>query len=399
MKNFEIPTSWKGIKGLEEAKRLVDYGILLPWKEAKQMKKKFPLPDQVELVRHFAVRLGERVESRLPEEILIESVLVYLANCQEEEILYSFLEELLLHPNNIDACLVLTELAISLDLSTNENADDIFAMAVALVCELGVAVREVGIKYTEESESVSKVLDHVSTYLLSVSNSSSPCIRLSLVHYFGVVEQGKSNKPGFNRVMGRFGHTVLEHLFLLLFNKKTENVSLQYLMENLPFVLEADNHCQSILHQTFKFYMLKKPERFALFLHTFATHVRNKPGENTAVKRVFLQHLGVLLKVVSEVNHKSLARELLIVILSFEGEAFKDELISLISVDETIRPSFKQLLEKMLKGIESGIDISGAKGAAPRTKRGRKPSFSKGEALKSIHQVAFLGHKYTPRAS
>jgi len=399
VKNFDIPTSWRGIREIEEAKRLIDYGILLPWTEARKLRKDFTPAQQEALVRHFALRLGERIESRLPEEILIESVLCFLANCQVEEVLYCFLDELLNHPNSIEACLILTEVAISLDLSSNDKADDIFSMAVALVCELGVAVREIGIKFPAEEKNVKRILDHVSTYLLSVSNCNSPCIRLSLIHYFGVIEQGKVNKPGFNRVMVRFGHTVLEHLFVLLFNKRTESVALQFLLENLPFVLEADNHCQSILHQTFKFYMLKKPERFALFLHTFARHLRSLPEtSSTSARQLFLKHLGVLLKVVSEVNHKTLAREIMVAVLGFDGNKFKDELVSRISNDHSIRPSFKLLLEKMVKGVEGGADPSATRSTV-RSKRGRKPSFSKGENLRPIHQVSFLGQKYAARAS
>src|SRR5690606_26461565 len=104
------------------------------------------------------------------------------------------------------------------------------------------------------------LLDHIATYLLSVSNTNSSCIRLSLLHYFGVTEHGSSNKLYFNRVMSRFGHTVLDHLFALLFRKKSEAVALQYLVENLPYVLGADRHSQRIVHETFKHYMLKEPE-------------------------------------------------------------------------------------------------------------------------------------------
>src|SRR5690606_18318848 len=106
------------------------------------------------------------------------------------------------------------------------------------------------------------LLDHIATFLLSVSNANSSCIRLSLLHYFGVCERHSEQKVCFNRIMGRFGHTVLDHLFNLLFRKRSEAVALQYLVENLPHVLEADRHAQKIVHETFKFYMLKQPERF-----------------------------------------------------------------------------------------------------------------------------------------
>ena len=54
----------------------------------------------------------------------------------------------------------------------------------------------------------------------------------------------------------KFNENLLQYIWeKQLFDKKTEGVALQYLLENLPFVLEGDNHCQSILHETLKFYM------------------------------------------------------------------------------------------------------------------------------------------------
>lgn len=395
---FDIPSSWRGIKSVEEAKRLVDYGILLTWKEAKLMKRVFSDDKIADLAKHFAIRLAERVENRLPEEILVESLLILTSNFQSEKVLSSFLEELLLQPNQVTACNILTEISLTCDLSDSEHHDELFSMAVAIICELGAVVRSLKERYPEEIPGADRIMSHISTYLMSVSNSSNPCIRLSLVHYFGVSEQGKADKPGFNRIMGRFGHTVLEHLFVQLFNKKTEGVALQYLLENLPFVLEGDNHCQNILHETLKFYMLKKPDRFCLFIHTLAQRLRSQDISPLA-KQVFLKHLGVLVKLVSDLNHKDLGREILTTIVSFDGENFRDDLIGLISQDTSIKPFFVQTLEKLIRSHEKGHLDSVVNSAYRTGKRGRRPSFAKFDDLKPIDQVYFLGQRQVARAS
>ena len=136
----------------------------------------------------------------------------------------------------MDACFVMVELALTAEVSDQENSESIFSSAVALVCELGSLLQEVEKAYPGElGERIHKLLEHISTYLLSVSNSSNNCIRLSLLSYFSNLERGLSHKPSFNRIMARFGHTILEHLFALLFfnNKKTEGVALQFLLDNL----------------------------------------------------------------------------------------------------------------------------------------------------------------------
>lgn len=392
----EQPNSWRLIKNLDDARQLVDYGILLSWKDMRHVRKLLNVQEIEDLVRYFAVRLAERVASRLPEEILIESLLIVMANSTDEEVLNAFLEELIQQPNRMEACFTLIELAITAEISDAEHFDDIFAFAVALICELGNLVQEVERDYPGElAGKGNKLLDHISTYLLSVSNSNNNCIRLSLVQYFSSLEKGQIHKPGFNRVMGRFGHTVLEHLFNLLFIKKTEGVALQFLLENIPSILEADNHSQRILHETWKYYMLKKPERFALFIQTLTLHLKSLPDENVKVARkIFMQHLGILLRIVSEVNHKDLAREIMCSIAAFASDPYRAELIESLIGDHNIRENFRKLLMKM-NDNQNSDQILGEFDSFRSSKRGRKPSFAKTGKTRAIYQVTFLGHQPT----
>lgn len=395
----ESSSSWKAVKALDDAKALVDQGVLLSWKDVRSLKKSLDVNARQELVRYFAITLAERVESRLPEEILIESLLIFLANSQEEVILNAFLDELVHQPNPTEACEILVELAIAAEISDTEHYEDIFSIAVALICELGNLVQVMSKSQEDTYLDVVKVLDHISTYLLSVSNSNNNCIRLSLVHYFGALEAGQSHKPGFNRIMGRFGHTVLEHLFTLLFNKKTEAVALQFLLDSTPYILEADNHCQKILHETWKFYMLKKPERFALFIQTLTHHLVSQPtSQVTQARKIFLQHLGVLLKIVSEVNHKDLGREIMCAIGAFGEEPFRNELLAILTRDQGLRENFRLVVGKLVDAENAEQVLDEADGFRS-SKRGRKPSFAKTDKTKPIYQATFLGHQVIAKAS
>jgi hypothetical protein len=200
--------------------------------------------------------------------------------------------------------------------------------------------------------------------------------------------------------MGRFGHTALDNLFALLFNKKSEAVALQYLQENLPFVLEGDRHCQKICHETFKFYMLKNPERFALFLQAFSDHLRSLDGAdfNDAINN-FVSHLTMLFGIAAEVNHKQLARELLFTLVKFEGSKIKEEFFETLAKNpDLIRRSMRDLIYQVAtldtkKAMDSLVQMKVAK-------RGRRPSFTKAEPTSTIHQVNYLAqHEQVVKAS
>lgn len=394
-----IPANWKGTESLEAAIQLIDYGVMLKWRDMRTLRRSFTEDQEDVVVRHFAKRLAERAGVRLQAEILVESSMIWLANAASERLLNAFLEELFARPAFDQACWALVEIALTSEMAEQKHDSDIFEMAVALICELGLSIQAYNKDFPGEFARAQALLDHIATYLLSVSNANSSCIRLSLLHYFGVTEHGMVNKNYFNRIMSRFGHTVLDHLFSLLFRKRSEAVALQYLVENLPFVLEADRHSQKIVHETFKYYMLKQPERFSLFVQAFAEELRSKPGfANNEATKTYLQHLGAMLKVASDVNHKQLGREFLTAILKFEGTDFCTELLDHILAQEEIRKPFRELLGQLRTG-RSVQDVVDQVAQFRSSKRGRKPSFSRVEGLGTINQITYLGGIEIQKAS
>lgn len=401
MKNRKEKTlTWKGVKSIEDAKHLIDIGVLLKYKDMRSLSKAMDEKKACELVRYFAVRLAERVENRLPEEILIESLLVFMVNMSSEKVLNAFLEELLDQPNTIEACLTLVQLSLTSELSETERSNDIFAFAVALICEIGGAINRL---YADEKgelrEEIDDLLSQISTYLLSISNSNNNCIRLSLVQYFATTESDTQEWKGFNRIFGRFGHTVLEHLFILLFTKKTEGVALQYLLDNIPAILSADNHAQRIFHESCKYYMLKKPDRFALFVQTAADHLSRSHGpQRQQIIQTFMQHVCLLIKIASGVNHRSLGRELMCVLASFENNDFRKRLVHHIANDNDVRETFRTAIKQLLDSDDTNSIVK--KFDSFRSgKRGRKPSFSKASVSRPIYQATYLASQPGSRVS
>jgi len=397
----KMPRNWRGVTTVEEAREHIDIGVLLAWREVRNLRKLFDEQAETEVIKHFARRLVERASNRLQAEMIVESVLIWLTSSGTEKLLHSFLEEFFAQPGCDDACWLLVELALTADPAETSKDAAMFEMAVAMICELGLSIQEYNRAYPGEFKRAEQFLEYAATYLLSVSNANSICIRLSLLHYFGVYEHGRTQRSYMNRIMTRFGHTVLEHLFTLLFSKRSEAIALQFLVENLPYVLEADIASQKIVYETFKTYLLKHPDRFSLFAQTFAEALsqQNDPAFNQSV-RVFIQHMGAMLRVVSNVNHKTLARELLNAVVKFHHWPVFAEVIESVRGDEEIRRQFIVFLERALIEMGEIKESEDDKVVAIRmSRRGRRPSFSKGEILGTMNQVAYLGGIEIQRAS
>lgn len=390
---------WRGIVNVEDAIDLIDYGILLKWNEMRTLKKNFSDADQERIVRHFAYRLCERREMHLSAEIIVESLLIWLASSNNEQLIGSFLEEFFQQPGFEDACLTLVRIVLSIELSENSHVEDIFSMGVAMICELGRSIKSVKEAYPGVLKNPDQLIEQISAYLLSVSNQSNNCIRLSLLQYFGVIEKG-TNRENFNRIVSRFGHSLLEHLFLLLFDKRTEAVALQYLLENLGAWLEGDNHCQKILFDTMKFYMLKKPERFSLFVNTTAEYALSKEWTgNERSQQTLLQHLCFLFEVASEVNHRGLAFEVVCAMMNFKDKPYFEAVTNSTADSPVVKKIFREFLNTYLGEQNNAssklVNISSFR----TTKRGRRPSFAKLENFGPIKQVNYLGNIPIVKAS
>lgn len=368
--------------------KLIDVGIVLSWRDMRSLRKILSDEEQRTLLRHFVVRLCERADDRLSAEITVESILIWMANGESEQLVNEFIGELLQNPMCEEASRALVEIALTSEVVENTHDEDIFSMAVSLICELGIALQAHEKEFPGDIRDVKSILDHITTYLLSVSNSSNTCIRLSLLYYFGRQVKADAINESFNRIVGRFGHTVLDHLFTLLFQKKSEAIALQYLLENMPSLLITNSHGQYIVHETLKYYMLKHPERFGLFVQVFTDHIIAFPNVEAAVISNTLRHIGVLLRVASGVNHKPLARELSVSLMKFaesERNAMLDELLQ----DIELRKPIRNLLMHIREG-KNPDKIPDSISQFRSNKRGRRPSFSRAE-LATLSQITFLG--------
>lgn len=382
--------SWRHCKTVDEALHLVDVGIILGWKDARHLTGSFREEDQATVIRHMVNRLCERSEIRLSQEIIVESLLVWLANASSESQIAVMLEELFSNPRCEQACKNIMEVVFSAEYADKDHSVEIYNLSVILVCELGFAIQSYDRQFPGQLKGARQLLDRVATYLLSASNSNSDAVRLSLIHYFGETEQGVADKVYFNRVMSRFGHTVLDHLFAMLFRKKVEAVALQFLLENMPFILEADHHTQVIIHESVKFYALKNPDRFGLFLVALAEKVAGMPEDRVKLcRRALLLQFSALFRVVSEVNVRDLGRDIVIALGHLKSDATFAQVIRELEADPHLRPQFREMSQKLLQATSSNLDPAELV-VIKNVKRGRKPTLARTGEMGTISQVSFL---------
>jgi hypothetical protein len=390
--------SWAGPISVNQAIELIDYGVLLKWRNMRTLKRSFNASDEEVIIRQFARRLVERASIRLQTEILVESLLVWLANATDQRNIDAFLDELLKSGGYYEACWAMVEVSLTSEIVEKRHSIKVFEMAVAVICELGKSLYQIQKVDPETSSRLQPLLDYIATFLVSVANKNSSSIRLSLLHYFGTTEHSNINRSYVNKIMMRFGHTVLDHLFGLLFKKRSESIALQYLLDNLPFVMEADNLAQKIVFETFKSNLLKRPERFCLFLNIFADHLAHLDANDWKDARiVFMKHLGALLKVASEFNPRAIGTELVITVLKLKNFQDCASEIERMEQDHDIKDMIRSGLHKGRLHTNGNLPSLGSHFRS--NKRGRKPSFAKSNNESIVQQVHYLGSTDVQKAS
>lgn len=390
MRKKQSVPSWHNCKDLDTARHLVDIGVVVGWRDAKHVTGFFSTEDQVTILRYMILRLCERVDIRLSQEIIVESILIWLANARNETLIVAMLQELFANEQCESACKTMLEVIFSAEYAERDHVLEIYDLSVVLICELGFAIQSFERQFPGQLKGSRHLLDRVATYLLSASNSNSEAVRLSLVHYFGETEKGLREKVFFNRVLSRFGHTVLDHLFGMLFHKKVEGVALQYLLENMPQILEADHHTQVIIHESLKFYALKHPDRFGLFLVALAERIQSQTEQESVLsRRALLLQFMALFRVASEVNARDLGRDIIIAMGHLKADPSFYQLTNDLEKDAFLRPVFKEMVQKLVHAASQNID-PGVLVMIKNVKRGRKPSLAKTGEMGTVSQVTFL---------
>jgi hypothetical protein len=390
--NVKKNLSWKHVTDVMSANKLVDMGHLLSWNDGRHVLKVLGESGCADLVRHIALRLGERYSDRLSSEILIESLYALLIASSSEHLMVVFLEELFNSDEFSGVTRQLVEVSLGGEVAEDELSKTVVAAAVALICEIGLNIQRLEDERPGHIDKSKSLSDHIAAYLLSVSNTNIQAVRLSLLRYFSQIEYGHPVKINYTKLMTRFGHSIMEALFQQLFVKKSEKVAAQFLLENLPCALESVGETQRILHETFKQHMFKESERFCLFLHELGSHVIaiSQPGALCPAAESYARHLIALYKVTSDLGHRDLGREVLQELYKFAPFGDCAQWIRSLETSAEIRRIFRDMAtDYRVKVIQAG-KAHKVVSQFRMSKRGRKPSLSKGD-FSFLEQVMTLG--------
>ncbi len=385
-RNAETLT-WEKATSVDEVRRLIDQGIVLQPATAKKLAKRFKEDESSQITEYFAVRVGESVDIRLSVEMAVESLMIWLTALGKSKYIGVFLERFLVVQNRVRAIRAILDVVMNLEGAQKGQSEETFCTGISLICEMGFAIREIGTMYPDLIKDPDKLLNHISAYLLSVSNHSSNHVRLSLLNYFGVLESGQA-RNNFHKVLDRFGHSMLDFLFRSLFEKKTEAVALKYLQENFGFILDTDYTIQKVVFETLKFYMLKKPDRFVLLCKEMSKQCESEDwSASQNAKSVWMRHLALLFSVTSDVNHVKLGSDIFLVLRMHKKSPGYTQLVDQVYKDQKIRKAFKELIDFYERPKpKQRSNMSLIRG----TKRGRKPSLSKAPEMTTVDQVTFL---------
>jgi hypothetical protein len=377
--------SWGSVKNVEEAKFLIDRMVMVRWQDMNRLKRHLPDAEQSVAIRYFAHTLLKKRQDPIAASILIESVLVWMLHHLKEDLVTVFLAEILAHDRYPTMCSTLIPLLTDLTVSDQEHESMIFSLGVLIGCELGVGL----VKKMDPQDPVHvAALHEISSQLLVVGNRADLGVRLGLLHYFGALYQVSHSQSHLNHLLRRMGRTVLESLFSLLFQKKTESVALQYLLKHLPYVFSADPYVQVMVHDIFRVYLLRNPDRFLLFIKVFVKEFMETMEDQPETAKALLQHVGALFALCAEVRNKGLAREFAVLLEEFrEVPGFATSIRSLLQEPE-VRGPYREMCECLANPIEK--KVSPGSRYFHSHKRGRKPTFSRMKKIHDVGQAAFL---------
>ena len=128
-------------------------------------------------------------------------------------------------------------------------------------------------------------------------------------NYFAAINTDSESSRHFAKIVRRFGCTVLEHVFGLLLDRRSEAFALEYLRLNIPAILRGDYFMHQTLQSVFVNYMYRFPKRFTLFLRIASQELVAHHSHDRQVLHSWLAHIANLYPLASEINDRSLAAD------------------------------------------------------------------------------------------
>lgn len=213
------------------------------------------------------------------------------------------------------------EVAISLlDLADNDLMDSserdrklpLGQVALVLLTEFGLLLSHRFLSDDRKDPAVTNVVEYVTTSLLARSNVNNNAMRIALIHYLAKVPGNNQSSEQLKRVIGRFGHSLLDDLFRAYFDgKKRRNAALHFLVHHLDVFFSSSPALAEMALSVLRHYMLTHPTEFPEFISAYCDLIPHQEGR---LKRSTYQ-ISMLLVSAIDVGRKDLAEKIADILL------------------------------------------------------------------------------------
>ncbi|MCA2960661.1 MAG: hypothetical protein IOD12_10435 [Silvanigrellales bacterium] len=275
-----------------------------------KMYKQFSREQRTLLCQEAAIVLKEKFDSEVRLESAIYLLGVAFAQERDWEAANALLEAVISKATSAD---FLRELSlILLEISDNELSGK--AKRVPLAQTILVLLTELGMQLAAnvgrnglDPRETGRVVEYITTNLLARSNLNNMAMRISLVHYLAKCPLNAQGSLQLNRVISRFGQSLLDDMLTAFFeDKRKGNAAFFFLVEHLNSFFTASPALAEMSQNVLKHYMLKHPDEFPLFLASYCEFI---PKEEIGLTNA-TRHIALLLRGAIEVNQRPLAESI-----------------------------------------------------------------------------------------
>lgn len=201
----------------------------------------------------------------------------------------------------------------------DENKEDhVIGTALAMVTEVARRILENEVKLHQiGTNKTSRILvEEITSNILSRANINNNTVRLGIIHYLSVIKP--VSKMELQRILTRFGESLLMHVFQIYFSgKKESKLAFYFLSKHLLDFMCSAPALAEMSASVMQNQMFKNPKEFPDFIKKYIKCTIPYAGKSHQFTRAIAIHLAFLTKSVCEVEQKDLSKDLLQVINMF----------------------------------------------------------------------------------
>jgi hypothetical protein len=269
--------------------------------------------------REIAAIAAQEMHIRFGQDQRIDLAIYLMCSCIASErhwdTAHHFLEKALTLSGDVsffrEISIGLLEIA-DMEFSGATSKLPIAETALVLLTEYGLMLANHQGRSALDPKGTATVVEYISTSLLARSNINNTAMRISLIHFLTKCQPDRQTTLQLNRVISRFGHSLLEELLRGFFDdKKKSSAAFFFLAEHLHAFFSASPALATMSQDVLKHHMLKYPSDFPCFLASYCDWA---PKDSDSIA-LATKHIALLYKAALDVYQRPLAEAISRVLL------------------------------------------------------------------------------------